>query len=51
MLLDYDGPRDDPLHIDSASVLRERIEDESVPFGHCYALAAALLDVPIKDFT
>ena len=54
VITDYDGPRD--AHGEPAceevtlELLREKLHDETRPFGHGYVVAAELLEIPSAAF-
>ena len=55
VITDYDGPRD--VHGEPSceevtiELLRQKLHDVSNPFGHGYAVAAEILDIPDGAFT
>ena len=53
IVYDFDGPRDEHNNRVRGSVemLVRKINDDRVPFGHGYVVAAALADIAPEQYT
>lgn len=53
VLYDFDGPRDnykEPLCLKaSVDIIKEKLNDETFPFGHSYIIASILLGISVDD--
>ena len=50
LVLDFDVPADGQTHVVTVDLLRQRINDESVPFGHGNVLAGLLAGIEPEEY-
>ena len=53
-IYDFDGPRNEDKSVTclelSEDLIKEKINDLSVPFGHCYVVGCALAGIDLSEF-
>ena len=49
-ILDLDGPTDQPSHLVTVDLLKQKINDTTSPFGHGYVLAGLLCGIEPPEY-